>query len=132
MKKYLLLLFCFPLFCFSQTDEWTWMKGDNLANLPGFYGTKGVSSPNNKPKGRYESAEWKDQQGNFWMFGGNLTSSFNYYNDLWKYNPASNEWTWISGDSIPNQAGVYGIPTFPSPTNKPGGRGLAMITWTDN
>ena len=36
---------------------------------------------------------------------------------------SSLEWTWISGSSSVNGAGVYGTQGIPSPSNYPGARG---------
>ena len=132
MKKSLLFfILTFPFyFIHAQSGTWTWMKGDANGNLPAVYGTRGISAPANKPLGRYESSEWKDNQGNFWVFGG--LGGFNSYNDLWKFNPASNDWAWMNGDTIPDQAGVYGTLGVSSPQNKPGARGYGSLTWVDN
>ena len=46
-------------------------------------------------------------------FKGNL-------NDFWKY--SNGKWTWISGNSTINAAGVYGTQGVPSTSNYPGGR----------
>jgi len=45
-------------------------------------------------------------------------------------NPTPNEWTWMSGSSTTNQAGVYGTPGVPASGNTPGARD-APVTWTD-
>ena len=55
---------------FAQAGMWTWMKGSNNTNPSGSFGTQGVASATNNPSGFYEPAEWTDQQGNFWFFGG--------------------------------------------------------------
>lgn len=117
--------------------EWTWMHGDNTPNSPGVFGTQGVASPANKPPALYEPCEWKDNNGNFWLFGGK-TSMFEAA-ALWKYdpNPASptyNQWTWMKGPSVINQPqpGVYGTQGVPSPANYPGARGWGASTWVDN
>ena len=41
-----------------------------------------------------------------------------------------NEWTWMGGSSLVDQAGVYGTLGTPAATNIPGGR-AAAVTWTD-
>ena len=41
-----------------------------------------------------------------------------------------NEWTWESGSSTLNQAGVYGTQGVPSPINTPGAR-VSPCSWTD-
>jgi hypothetical protein len=42
------------------------------------------------------------------MFGG-YKSIATVLNDLWKFDITTNEWTWMSGSSIPNQPGNYGV-----------------------
>ena len=109
---------------FSQDKEWTWVSGDNLPGKPGIYGTKGISAPGNTPGGRYGAVQWKDASGNLWLMGGygNASSGTGNLNDLWKYSPATNEWTWVSGDNTANQAGIYGTKGIPDAGNKPGAR----------
>lgn len=127
-----LLFFFFLLTGFTvygQFNQWTWMHGDNIANPPGVYGTQTVASPANKPPGRYEAAQWKDLQGNFWLYGGG--SALLRYCDLWKYNPLTNEWTWMHGSSLTNQPAVYGTQGVAAPSNTPGGMGFGATTWTD-
>lgn len=117
-------------------NQWTWMNGDNIPGQPGVYGFLGFPSPGNKPGSRTSAATWVDGSGNLWMFGGgHTTQGFYYFNDLWKYdpNPASltyNQWTWVSGDNIANQVGVYGTQGVFAPGNKPGGREDAK-GWVD-
>jgi hypothetical protein len=53
-----------------------------------------------------------------------------YLNDLWRYIPATNEWTWMSGSSNLNEIGIYGFITVPDASNKPGGR-CAYTRWSD-
>ena len=63
---------------YAQSGEWTWMHGDNFPNAPGVFGTQGVADPANKPPGLYETSEWKDNNGNFWLFGGYDSNGANY------------------------------------------------------
>jgi N-acetylneuraminic acid mutarotase len=109
-----------------SSNEWTWMGGDFVVNQPGRYGVKGDSDSNNKSGGREAGSGWTDLEGNFWLFGGygytSDTYSLGWMNDLWKYEPASNLWTWVNGDSIANQSGVYGTEGVTSESNKPGAR----------
>jgi N-acetylneuraminic acid mutarotase len=107
------------------TNEWTWIRGANVTNQNGKYGTIGVSSPTNEPGAREFPTCWKDNTGNFWMFGGDGWDAFGTWgrlNDLWKYDLAINEWTWINGSNLANQNGAYGTLSVSSPTNIPGGR----------
>lgn len=118
-----------------STNEWTWMNGPNTANNFGIYGTQGVASSSNSPGGRTYSHGWADNNGNIWIFGGYGYSSNagpTLLNDLWKYNIASNQWTWIKGSfSGAGLYGTYGTQGVSAPINTPGGRYLAT-TGKDN
>lgn len=107
-----------------STNEWTWQNGDKTTNVAGGYGTQGIMRPTNKPGGRYYSISWQDSAGNVWIFGGSgqsATSNGNL-NDLWKYNPSVNQWVWMKGDMVSNQAGKYGTQGQSAPANNPGAR----------
>lgn len=108
---------------------WTWISGDNTAGLPAVFGSMGVANAANKPGGRQGAANWTDTAGNTWIFGG-LRGSSTFLNDLWKYNPATNVWTWMSGDSATNRNGVYGTKGVANAANKPGGR-YDAVSWID-
>jgi N-acetylneuraminic acid mutarotase len=114
-----------------SSGEWTWMGGSSGVNAAGVYGSQGVADAANVPGARFGPNTWTDAQGNLWLFGGwyNLIPN-NHMNDLWKYSPASGEWTWVGGSSTPNQPGVYGIRGVAAAANVPGGR-TASATWTD-
>lgn len=138
MKAFFLILFSLTAaHLYAQvgnTVSYTWMKGDNTQNNYGVYGSLGVAAPTNKPGAREQGGmNWTDASGNLWQFGGYGYASVatGMLNDLWRYNPVTNEWTWISGDNTPNNTGVYGTKGTPSSGNKPGGRYLSA-TWTDN
>jgi N-acetylneuraminic acid mutarotase len=113
-------------------NEWTWMKGGNSVDQPGVYGEKGIAAVLNQPGARYVNVSWTDVNGNLWLFGGyGYNGSLQgVLNDLWKYNPASNEWTWVKGDSLINQPGIYGAQGATGPANKPGAR-YVSVSWTD-
>jgi len=125
-----------------STDEWAWMGGSNTPNNPGVYGTLGTPAMQNVPGSRTGSVSWTDLQGNFWLFGG-MTVNPNgacgvYLNDLWRFNPSTNEWAWMSGSgSIPEcsassfgEPGVYGTEGVAAAATVPGSRSLASA-WTD-
>ena len=133
MKKIKPLFFSFFLFSFShifsQSNEWTWVKGGANSYQNGVYGEKGVVTETNKPGGRIESVSWFDASGNLWLFGGlglGSPGTEGYLNDLWKYNTTSRRWVWIEGDSIPSDK----HDTHASNSNRPGGRS-GCATWTD-
>jgi len=138
MKIFILTFFILLSFkiCFSQSGTWTWMKGDSISGTEAHYGFKGLSSPLNHPSALYEASNWTDQNGNFWLYGGlHLDSSLSimtFENVMWRFNPLTNEWTWMNGDTIPNQFPVFGIKGIPAPMNSPGGVGGGCPTFTDN
>ncbi len=125
-----------------STKEWTWMGGSKQANQAGVYGTMGVPSSGNYPGARMEAMTWVGKNGNFWLFGGvgvDGNGSKGTLDDLWKYDPATNEWTWMDGskqaafsetDSF-SGAGVYGVKGIPAAQNFPGARQEGM-TWVDS
>lgn len=67
------------------TNEWTLVNGNQSAAV-GVYGTRGVSSPLNIPGARMGSVGWKDNAGNFWMWGG-WVGIANAAHDLWRFVP---------------------------------------------
>ena len=116
----------------KATNRWTWISGDTAASAVVVYGVKGVPDSINTPGSRTGSGGWTDASGKFWMFGGSghTRSPFRFgmrliydgdLNDLWRYDPASNLWTWISGDSIPFSSGGT------SPSARSG-----TVNWTDS
>ncbi|HSY77545.1 MAG TPA: PKD domain-containing protein, partial [Bacteroidia bacterium] len=113
-----------------STNQWTWMKGPNIPNQPATYGILNVPDPANNPGARYAYSKWKDSNGNFWLFGG-ATSQFHYINDLWRFNPNTNEWTWMGGPNVFNDSvGVRGIECNPSINNLPCTRFETRACWT--
>jgi hypothetical protein len=115
---------------FSPSGKtWTWISGSNTGNAFGVYGTKGVASNANVPGSRSSAVSWIDGGGNLWLFGGNA-ASFDF-NDLWKFNLVSKEWTWMGGgNSASNAIGIYGTQGTASSANFPGGREGA-VGWAD-
>lgn len=112
-----------------SSNQWTWVHGSSTAGQAPIYGTQGVAASANTPGGRTNCVSWTDNNGDLWLFGGgNLMSN---YNDLWKYNIANNQWTWVSGTNLPNQPGIYGTQGVASSTNNPGAR-IYAVNWVDN
>ena len=121
----------------AQTYEWKWVKGDNTINQSGIYGTVGTSAATNKPGGRYSGYAWTDASGNFWQFGGaayDVNGNSGFLNDLWKYTPSTDQWTWMKGGSTINQPAVYGTQRTAAPANTPGARygGVAVADTKGN
>jgi N-acetylneuraminic acid mutarotase len=117
-----------------STNQWTWIRGSNAANAVGIYGTMGAASPINEPGAREFPVTWTDASGNFWLFGGDgfaSNSTFGRLADLWKYDPLSNQWTWMKGFNTIDQNGIYGTLGLSSAANLPGAR-YGAATWMDS
>jgi hypothetical protein len=95
-----------------QWKGWTWVSGNNTANVNGNYGTKGIPNANNYPGGRNEAVSSEDILGNMWLFGG-TSGGTSFFNDLWVFNITTNVWTWVSGNNTVNVHGKYGTKGFP-------------------
>jgi hypothetical protein len=122
------------LWRFDRTTlEWTWVSGSDSLDQQGNYGTKGTASASNVPGGREWSYSWIDPSGSFWVFAGYgyyadaLTGGF--LDDLWKYDPATGLWTWVSGSTSDGRPGDYGTQGVVALTNIPGARNSGL-TWT--
>ncbi|GEP45379.1 choice-of-anchor D domain-containing protein [Brevifollis gellanilyticus] len=115
------------LWRFNRTNaQWTHMKGSNLINGTATYGTQGAAAAGNTPGSRSNAAGFY-RNGSLWLFGG--YNGANYYNDLWRYDIATGNWTWVGGSSTPNQNGVYGTQGTAAAGNMPGSRRDATA-WT--
>jgi len=123
-----------------STLEWTWMGGESSLGsqdfLPAVYGTLGIPAPGNNPGSRQSAVSWTDNKGNFWLFGGNNNGM--WLNDLWEYNPSTNEWAWMGGNSPISVSctpadcwftGIYGELGTPAAGNNPGAR-YGASSWT--
>jgi N-acetylneuraminic acid mutarotase len=116
------------------TGWWAWMGGSATTNLAGVYGTLGTAAPANAPGSRSSAVSWTDHAGNLWLFGGygyDVNGNLGNLNDLWEFNPATQEWTWVGGSSTENAYGLYGSLGSASLTNMPGARNGAL-SWTDS
>lgn len=124
----------------TSTNEWAWMGGSDLDPPAtgidaGVYGKVGISSSSNIPAGRDRPVSWTHPSGNFWLFGGdsvNRVSSdpVEEMNDLWMFDPSTQEWTWEGGSNSSGQTGTYGTLGVPGASQIPGAR-AAAIGWTD-
>jgi len=107
----------------STTHTWTFVSGGNtdLANQKGIYGTQGTAASTNMPGGREEAVGWADANGNLWLFGGegedSAATTNGILNDLWMYNIASNQWTWVTGSLMADQTGDYEAQPVVGPVN---------------
>lgn len=117
------------------TNEWTWMKGPNTFFFEGDFGTQGVEAATNLPPAKtFGGASWVDQDGNFWLYGGENGDNYNgdTNNDLWRYNPTTNNWTWMKGTFLDNPPAVWGSVGVPDINNQPPARNNCYGTWVDD
>jgi len=111
-----------------STNEWVWMKGSNIPNVLGVYGTRGVEAAANTPGARGAYCNWKDNNGYLWFFA----AGWQPQNDLWRYNIATNNWTWMSGDTLNQSVGYYGTKCVSTTSTTPGIRRENRAHWVDN
>ncbi len=110
MKKILLVIFSFTVMALpwqrvhaQVTDtnaQWKWVAGTTGAtNTTPVYTAKGTPQPatSHYPGTRAETVSWTDTAGNLWLFSGCYNLQ-NHFNDVWKYNPNNNTWTWMNGE----------------------------------
>jgi uncharacterized repeat protein (TIGR01451 family) len=78
-----------------------------------------------------------------WLFGGDgflawvdpgcwvcPALSTGLFNDLWKFEPGTGNWTWVKGSNGPGDRGVHSSKGIAAESNTPGARAQA-VTWTD-
>jgi hypothetical protein len=114
------------------------MGGSSTTLQPGVYGQLSTPAPGNVPGARESAGAWVDNGGNFWLFGGTGYALVGEgdLNDLWKFDPTTTEWAWMSGGnscqvgSICNWPGVYGTLGTAAAGNTPGSR-ASTVTWTN-
>lgn len=101
-----------------QADQWTWLNGSQTVTYgPACpycnWGVQGVESASNVPSGRAYGATWTESNGMMWMMGGEpAVFATSEANDLWRYNPSNNQWTWSSGSKTDGGApNFYGVPS---------------------
>lgn len=96
----------------AQTPVFEMVSGSTVKNQPGVYGSLGTGSTQNTPGSRDGSISWTDPSGNLWLYGGwgreDVYVEMGYLNDLWRFDPGTNEWTWIAGSNTP-QSGYWTI-----------------------
>jgi hypothetical protein len=84
------------------------------------------------PGGRQEAVGWADANGNLWLFGGEGLDSAGtpngILNDLWVYNIAGSQWTFVVGNNLANQTGGYGAQPFVGPPNTTSAAGTVGLT----
>lgn len=111
--------------------QWIWMKGSQSTNQPGTYGTQGQAASSNEPGARRGAVTWVGPNGDLWLFGGHgydSTGTEGYLDDLWKYDPSTNQWTWVDGTDKAGTLAVYGQQGTAASSNDPGAR-TGAVSW---
>ncbi len=90
-----------------STLTWTLVFGNDT-----FTTFSSTTGPNARPGARQGAAGWVDPQGNAgYLFGGlgYTGGQLAYLNDLWRFDFATNNWTFLDtgGTAIPNSPGTY-------------------------
>jgi len=126
------------------TNIWTLLKGYiNTNEYDGYtyasYGVKGVENPNNRPGGIGEAGATVFN-GRLILFGGygrgQCGSCGGSKNNIWSYNPATNNWTFVEG-SADNTAplnfpdGPYTFTTAPVPSGSYGAHNPRLWVFRD-
>lgn len=101
-----------------DTGNWTWMKGSSSVNPTSVKGTQGVPDPANTPGGRSAGGAITMPDGSFYLFGG-MSSSTNFFNEIWKLDWVTQNWTFVTGV---NSYSIYGNLGIGDPANTPGNR----------
>ncbi|MES2595078.1 MAG: choice-of-anchor D domain-containing protein [Verrucomicrobiota bacterium] len=108
--------------------RWIWRKGNNTPNNFGVYGAVGVEATANNPGSRHTGTTWTDANGNLWLFGGfgvGTGVGAASLNDLWRFNRATGNWTWMKGSTVTGAPAVYGTQGVAAAANTPGARSSA-------
>ena len=116
IRALFILLFCVLTVSVSAQGVWTWIKGDSISfnSLDPSNGSRGqlrVAANSNNPSTYFliGTIEWTDNDDNLWMFYQyNNGTDFNKdTTEVWKYNIASNTWTWMAGYDTFDIAGAF-------------------------
>lgn len=136
-----------------STNNWCHIKKPTSSTTFFNYGVQGTEHVDNYPPTVENPSVWKDGNGNFWMFGGQVFDESQYsgsvgrtawVNTLWKYSPTTNSWTWMKGknpttytqnvnstNNIPFTPGYYGNKDTADEKNLPASRNKSIF-WQRN
>ncbi|HYX33814.1 MAG TPA: kelch repeat-containing protein [Oligoflexus sp.] len=136
--------FLSDMWSFNPSNQtWTRRGGPDFAEGQGRGGLRGVSSAHIWPPARGSSAFWKSPDGKFWLYGGEGQTGnyggFAMLSDVYRFDPATMQWTWVSGfthapmgfqTSYPYHPSDFGTFGVPGSTTKPGSR-IQAVAWPD-
>lgn len=133
-----------------STNNWVQIKGPGITSggnsydFTAYQKLEGLVESENTPGGiaKY-GAQWKDTDGNLWIYGiygkyGNEVNTTAYSSvDLWKFNSSQKKWQWINGNensffkSYTGDLINYGVLNTENKRNAPGRR-IDAMSWTDS
>src|SRR6185437_8405114 len=116
-----------------SVGQWIWMGGADSLGSTGTIGTQGQPAAGNVPSAREAAATWTDPTGQLWLFGGlgDASGQSVQFNDLWRYQPTTGQWTWRAGPTTADGTGSYGTQGVAASSNVPPPRAYP-ITWVDS
>ncbi|MBB6369601.1 kelch repeat-containing protein [Chryseobacterium shigense] len=133
----------------TVTNNWVQVKGPGITSGGNSYDftsyekLAGLVESENTPGGTAKyGAQWKDTDGNLWIYGicgkyGNEINSTGYSSvDLWKFNSSQKKWQWINGNensffkSYTGDLLNYGTINVENKRNAPGRR-IDAMSWID-
>lgn len=131
--------YCGDLWKYSpSSNRWTWLQGDSVKNTLPVFGTKGIADPANKPGALTDGIGWS-RDNKLYLYAGsgiqNVPENTNNgpYNNVWEYDPANNNWTWLNGSGdVVAQLPYFNINNSNDPANNPGGRSSLQGVCTGN
>jgi len=115
----------------KSTGYWTWMGGLNgISDTTVLYGLSGVEAASYTPQAWSNMSIALDESGYVWLWGGQKQGGY-WQNALWRFNTATSQWAWVSGD--PTAVTIYssaGAAWAQSTNYYPGGRNNSSM-WYD-
>lgn len=117
----------------ATLGQWAWVDGVD-AEPYGVMGTQGVASAANQPQGKRLGAAWTGNDGTLWMFGGSDGYIPGITNNVWRYQPATNQWTWMKGSNQTDfmDPGSWGTVGVSAASNRPSPRNAVTTRWVDD
>jgi hypothetical protein len=95
----------------GYTNEWSWISGSKSASGKPVYGDLGEYNNDYTPSARLYTAQcYHARLGKLFIFGGtgfDLSSATGTLSDLWAFDSAIEQWSWLGRYLIPNYAGDY-------------------------
>jgi hypothetical protein len=109
-----------------ENGMWTFVKGSVDINIAPAYGTPRVPDPYSHPGARSHCVCWKDNNGDFWLYGGYSVGG--YRGDTWRFDGTN--WAFWGGPENTYTLPVHGEAKKFSFIYHPGGRDYTSVAVT--